>query len=315
MTHPPVFKALSMLENECVPLLRRRAPYWRPRPAPCFRDCHTPDWNWTHPEYTPDMPMELAVLDRNGAFVSAASSASFAHGELEHTGAMPYGTKLPGYYRIDWHWWQDDRIGSPLGTAEPFVVASASNKVWVAYPTLELLRQLCDDGYWPDLRIHDSWTCTSSVRFREWATAVNNARIGALRDVHADPDHDPTQFSPGHVDCPCSSCPWYKAVKDGYAMAVQLMLGPMEGGKVKSGVKRPDWYHTIHAQHAATTWRYVWKALQAGYEPVSMGGTDEVVYPSTAIPELEAGGHVKIDHSGEALGTFKIKERVPAASA
>lgn len=301
--HTPVYRALHMLENEYVPLLRRRAPYWRPRQAPCWRDVHLPDWSWTHPAYTPDLGFALAVLDRNAAFVSAMSSGTFAHGELEHTGAMPYGTKTPGYYKIDYHPWQDDRIVSPLGTQE------TTAKIWVAHPTLELLTQLCDAGYWPDVRIHDSWTCASRVRFREWATAVNNDRVAALRDVQADDDHDP-ELSPGSAECSCSACPRYKAVKDGYSMAVQLMLGPAEGGKVKSGVKRPDWYHTIHAQHAATTWRYVWKALQAGYEPVMMGSTDEVVYPADAVPELQTQGLLKVDDSGIGLGTFKVKEHL-----
>jgi hypothetical protein len=306
---PTVFKALSMLENEYIPLLKRRAPYWRPRPAPCFRDCYTPDWNWTHPAYSPELGMDLSVLDRNGAYVSAASSANFAHGELEHTGALSTFAKAPGYYKIDWHTWQDDRIPSPLGSAQ------LSGKVWVSHPTVEQLVQLqnTEEGYWPEVRIHDSWTCPTTVRFRDWATAVNNVRAEALGDVYADPDHDPS-YDPGK--CPdCRACPWYTAVKNGYAMAVQMFLGQSADGSVKSGVKRPDWYHTIHAQHAATTWRYVWKGVLAGFEPVSMGGTDEVIYPSATIPELETGGHLKIDRTGVALGTFKIKEEIPAAAA
>lgn len=303
---PPVFKALSMLENEHVPLLKRRAPYWRPRPATCWRDVYTPDWSWTHPLATDGLGFDVAVLDRNGAFVSAASSANFAHGELEHTGALAAFEKAPGYYKIDWHSWQDDRITSPLGTAE------LSGKLWVAHPTVEQLVQLQDAGYWPEIRIHDSWTCPTSVRFREWATAVNNTRAAALREIQADDDHDPAEEA---GKCPCRSCLWYTAVKNGYAMAVQMMLGQSADGSVKSGVKRPDWYHTIHAQHAATTWRYVWKGVLAGFEPVSMGSVDEVAYPADALPELEQRGLIKLDHSGVALGAFKVKEEIPAAAA
>lgn len=311
----PVYRALSMLENEYVPVRSRREPYWRPRPASCFRDVYTPDWNWTHPVYTPDMPMDLSFLDRNGAFLSAASSALFAHGALDHTGTVLAGTpaargKIPGYFRIDWHEWPDSRVVSPLGSAE------LSGKVWIAHPTLELLAQLEEKGEWPEIRVHDSWTCDRTVRFREWATAVNNDRAAALRDVRADEDHDPA-LMPGDTDCDCASCPWYKAVKDGYSMAVQLMRGPAEGreSEVKSAVKRPDWYHTIHAQHAATTWRYVHTALRAGYEPVMMGSTDEVAYPTLALPELQDKGLIKIDESGIALGTFKTKETLQAVTA
>jgi hypothetical protein len=294
-----------MLENEHIPLRNRREPYWRPRPASCFRDVYTPDWGWLHPAYTPDMPMDVSILDRNGAFISAASSASFAHGALDHTGALPSPCKRPGYYRIDWHDWQDTRIVSPLGSAK------LSGKIWVAHPTLELLQQLEDDGKWPGIRIHDSWTSEEPVRFREWATACNVARAGALRRVQDDEEHDPT-LQPGSEECGCPSCPWYKAVKDGYSVAVQLMLGPGPDKEVKSGVKRPDWYHTIHAQHAATTWRYVWKALRAGYEPVMMGSTDEVAYPTLALPELQEKELIKMDLSGVALGTFKVKETIRA---
>lgn len=299
---PPVFKALSMLENEHVPLLKRRAPYWRPRPAACFRDVYTPDWSWTHPLATDALGFDVAVLDRNGAFVSAASSANFAHGELEHTGALGAFEKAPGYYKIDWHQWQDERIASPLGTAE------LSGKLWVAHPTLEQLVQLQDAGYWPEIRIHDSWTCPTSVRFREWATAVNNERADALRALR-------DALQSGTEDDQEQAEAWYTAVKNGYAMAVQMMLGQSADGSVKSGVKRPDWYHTIHAQHAATTWRYVWKGVLAGFEPVSMGSVDEVAYPADALPQLEQRGLIKLDHSGVALGAFKVKEEIPAAAA
>jgi hypothetical protein len=290
-----------MLENEHVPLLRRRAPYWRPRPAACFRDVHTPAWSWTHPEAAgaSELPFDVCVLDRNGAFISAASSASFAHGGLEHTGALP-AMAGPGYYRIDFHPWQDDRIVSPLGDTD------LSGKVWVAHPTLELLEQLERAGFWPEIRIHDSWTCPDSVRFREWATAVNNVRAEALRTV------DAAERCGAARELEQAQA-WYTAVKNGYSMAVQLMLGPAEGGTVKSAVKRPDWYHTIHAQHAATTWRYVWKAVQADFEPVMMGSVDEVAYPSEAVAQLQERGLIKVDPSGIQLGAFKVKEHIPAA--
>lgn len=289
-----------MLENECVPLLRRRAPYWRPRPAACFRDVHTPGWSWMHPAATgaTELPFDVTILDRNGAFISAASSANFAHGGLEHTGALP-GMAGPGYYRIDWHPWQDDRIVSPLGDRD------LSGKIWVAHPTLEQLLQLEKTGYWPEIQIHDSWTCPDSVRFREWATAVNNVRAEALRAVE-DARRTGVGLKPAEE--------WYTAVKNGYSMAVQLMLGPAEGGTVKSAVKRPDWYHTIHAQHAATTWRYVWKTVLADFEPVMMGSVDEVAYPSTAVAELQERSLLKIDPSGIMLGAFKVKEHIPAAT-
>lgn len=299
MTDTPVYRALAMLENEHEPKLRRRSPYWRPRPAPCWRDVHLPAWNWVHPEYHEGLRMDLTLLDANGAFLSAASSASFAHGELERTGALSTFRKLPGYYRIDAHSWQDERIVSPLGSAE------TGMKVWVMHSTVEYLLQLTEAGYWPGVDIHDSWTCPDSVRLRAWATAVNNDRAEALRARAADPDHDP------HADeCECRACAAYDAVKLGYAQAVQLMRGPAEGGRVKSAVKRPDWHDTIHAQHAASTHRQVWKCLQAGFEPVMMGSVDEVVWPTETLAVIRERGLMKLDDSGVQLGHFKTKERI-----
>jgi hypothetical protein len=302
------YRALAMLENEYEPKLRRRSPYWRPRPAPCWRDVLTPSWNWIHGDYHESLNMDLTVLDANGAFLSAASSATFAHGELTRTGALPSNNvaadgKVPGYFRIDWHSWSDSRIVSPLGN-----IGDEGGKVWVKHPTLELLTKLSTAGYWPEVRIHDSFTCPDRVRFRSWATAVNNDRAAALRDID-------TAYRLGTPQEQQDADDWYEAVKNGYSMAVQLMLGPAEGGTVKSAVKRPDWYHTIHAQHAASTWRKVWSCILAGYVPVMMGSVDEVVWDTEDFRNIEADGLMKLDNSGIQLGAFKVKERITPATA
>lgn len=297
MTDTPVYRALAMLENEYEPKLRRRSPYWRPKPPPCWRDAHLPAWNWVHRDYHDGLGMDLTLLDSNGAFLSAASSAQFAHGELQHTGALSMFGKWPGYYRIDSHAWSDPRIVSPLGSAE------VDGKIWVMHPTVEYLLQLQDAGYWPEVRIHDSWTCADSVRFRDWATAVNNDRAAALRDVD-------TAYRLGSESEQAEADEWYEAVKLGYSQAVQLMRGPAEGGAVKSSVRRPDWHATIHAQHAATTHRKIWKCVLAGYVPVMMGSVDEVVWDTVDFEHLQADGLLKLDHSGIQLGAFKVKERI-----
>jgi len=301
MTPKPTYRALAMLENEYAPLLRRRSPYWRPRPAPVSRECHVPATNWTHPAWHEGLELDLTFLDANGAFVSAASSATFAHGALEHTGAMNGIPKMPGYYRIDSHGWSDDRIVSPLGS-----VSDLPAKIWVAHPTLELLGQLAESGYWPEVMVHDSWTCPDSVRLREWATAVNNDRAAAIRDVDV-------AYRLGTEAEQAEADEWYEAVKTGYSMAVQLMRGPADGGAVKSAVKRPDWYDTIHAQHAATTWRKVWRCILAGYVPVMMGSVDEVVWLTedfVSLTTFQPAPLLKMDQTGIQLGAFKVKERI-----
>lgn len=298
----PVYRALSMLENEYVPLLKRRAPFWRPKPPTCFRDVHTPAWNWTHDAYEQGMELDLTFLDRNAAYLSGASSAQFAHGELKHTGAMAGPGKHPGYYRIDSHSWSDSRIVSPLGSAR------TEGQIWVAYPTLELLQKLSAAGYWPDVQIRDSWTCAETVRFRGWATAVNIDRAHALRQIEL-------AEKEGSEADQAEAYDRYVTIKTGYSMAVQLMLGPSEHGTVKSAVKRPDWYHTIHAQHAASVWRDTWKCVEAGYVPIMMGSVDEVVWLTDdflSIGSFTTPPLLKLDQSGIALGAWKVKARTIA---
>lgn len=304
MTHDTdrrTYRALDMLLDEHAPLLRRRSPYWAPQPAKCWRDVHTPAWSWDHPSLEeaggPDA-LDLTYIDAVASYVSASSSASYAHGALEHTGAVHGEGRHPGYYLIDNHIWQDQRIVSPLGMAE------LGDRVWIAYPTLEILQRLARDGFWPEVRIHDSWTCTDTCRFRSWATAVNNARIEALRD------HQDALISGTETE-QAETWDWYEnGVKHGYAQAFQMMLGPGEKG-AKSKLRRPDWYHTTLAQASANTWRATWKCVVAGYQPVRMGSVDEVAWytPDFRIIAAPPNALLKMDNSGYQLGHFKVKPR------
>ena len=296
-TEAPPYRALAMLEHEYAPTVHRRTPYWRPRPPACWRDVHLPAWNWVHPDYDTSLQMDMTVVDAIGAFVAAASSATFAHGELVHRGALADYDKRPGYYRIDAHGWSDPRIPSPLGSAD------LPAKVWVAHPTMELLTQLSEAGYWPAIHIHDAWTADVSCRMREWATRIRNDRAEALRLVAA------ARACGAEREVEMAEAT-YEAIKTGYSMAVQLMRGPAEGGKVKSAVRRPDWHDTIHAQHAASTWRKVWKCVVAGYVPVMMGSVDEVVWDTVDLRSLVDAGLFPVDESGIQLGAFKVKERI-----
>lgn len=297
-TARPVFRALDLLLNEHEPTLRRRSPYWAPKPPPIARECHVPAWSWDHPLYDPSLNLPLTYIDANASFVSAASSAGYAHGALEHTGALRGEGMRPGYYLVDAHPWQDDRIVSPLGQAE------TGPRVWIAYPTLEVIQRLARTGYWPEVAIHDSWTCPDSVRFRAWATAVNNVRCAALRDWH-------TAMVSGSEADEAEAYDWYEnGVKLGYSQAFQMMLGPGQSG-ARSKVRRPDWYHTTLAQAAANTWRKTWKCVLAGYVPVRMGSVDEVAWLAqdfasliTTTPPLLA-----MDNTGFQMGTWAVKPR------
>lgn len=300
------YRALSRLENECAPTLNRRAPFWRPTPAKPWREIHTPAWSWTHPAYE-GQDLVLTDLDVNGAFLAAASSANFAHGALEHTGPLSLDRRiLPGYYLIEAHPWQDTNIVSPLGSG------NITGRIWVTGPTIELLRQLVESGHWPDLTIFDSWTCAKMCRFRDWTGAVGHDRAEAISRLEAakafgtEDDQEAAQAA-------------YDAIKTGYSMAVQMMLGPTENSGPKSAVKRPDWYHTIHGQYAASIWRSVWKVRQAGFIPVMMGSVDTVTYMSCDVetfnhPNRPGGPLLKMDETGVQLGAFKTKAVYPAGS-
>lgn len=286
------YRALAMLEGPYAPKVARREPFWRPRAPKCTRIVYTPTWNWESVAKTAP-PVQLVTLDVSGAFLAAASSATFAHGQLEPTGAAP-ADGAPGYYLIDAHPWAGGGIPNPLGTWP-----AMPERVWVAHPTVALLRQLADDGYWPEVVVHDSYTATVPCRLRKWAEQVRDDRAYALaRRAAAEPD----------------SANWeraqesYQAIKDGYAVAIQMMLGTTADGQpAKARIKRPDWYHTIHAQHAANMWRKAWKCVLAGHHPAAMGATDELTFTADDLDALLQADVLPLDETGLKLGSLKTK--------
>lgn len=297
--HPDGYlRALRKLEHEHAPKLRKAAPYWRPKPPACWRTIHEPEWNWTSQARGMEDFQDLTVLDCNGAFLAPLSGTYVAHGVLERTGPVGELTArqvLPGYYRINAApWGASEAIVSPLGQG------SLPPQVWVAAPTLTLLLELQEEGVWPGVRVYDSWTCDAKVRPTKWAAWLRDVRLLAM-DTDAQtrlefPDAVPTAA---------------RAVKDGYAMAFQLMIQEAKPDEPrKSGVFRPDWYHTVRAQHKANMWRKAWKCLQAGIIVTYMGKTDEIELPTAVIGHLidMPEPPIRIDLTGRALGAFKIKD-------
>ena len=286
-----VYRALSLLEGSYAPTVSRREPYWRPPVPKCTKIVHTPVWNWQSVTKTTP-PVQLIDLDVSGAFLAAASSALFAHGPLRPTGATPV-TGATGYYLIDAHPWAGGGIPNPLGTAD------LKERVWVAHPTLLLLRQLEDEGYWPAITIHDSYTAVASCRLRRWAERVRDDRAAMLAARNVAPQDTPEYDAADDA---------YQAVKDGYAIAVQMMLGTTADGQPsKARIKRPDWYHTIHAQHAANHWRKAWKAVLAGHHPAAMGAVDELTFTADDLDALLRADVLPMDETGLKLGSLKTK--------
>lgn len=293
------YRAAQMLTEQWPPKLRGRAPFWRPKAPAEIKGAHVPVFNWMAPDADPGAP--TATLDINGAFLAAAASAVFAHGAVEYRGRQPI--KAPGLYQITAHGWTESGMPSPLGT-QP----REDGRIWVAHPTAILLEELSEDGWWPEVEVHDAVTADTSCRLRSWTTAVKADRTSALhrrellrQDVQRGVlDPDATDLADAEAD--------YQAIKDGYAIAVQLMRGPGEGGKVKSKMYRPDWYATIHAQHAASMWRKAWRTYLAGCGPVAMRDVDTVTWRSDHLAALlEEPRRIPYDPSGVSLGAFKIK--------
>jgi hypothetical protein len=296
------YQALDLLtDGGYAPLVARREPYWRPRPVKPNRSVHLPAWLWESVHKT-EAGTELVDLDINGAYLAALSSGDYAHGALERQEPNDDRKLRPGYYQITVPPWQVPGICSPLGTVD------IGSTAWIMHPTLKLLQDLSDVGYVPDIEVRDSYTAATSCRFRKWAERMRDDRAAIIDDRAAAP-----LGSVAHA----AAEKRYVALKDSYAMAIQMMRGvENEDGEQqarKSKVLRPDWYATVHAQHAATMWRKVWNAHQSGYGPAAMGSTDMVTFTADDWAAIQALPRppFRIDESTKSLGSFKVKpERV-----
>jgi hypothetical protein len=287
------FRALDALLKTYPPLRYRRAPFWH-SPAPrAVSNVLIPAWNWSRNLGPAAEQLERFVLDCNGAFMSPLSGTELAHGPLVHTGAWGESKVRPGYYQIDAQPWSDPRIVSPLGGRE----LKKGALVWVAHPTVQLLADLTDAGYWPGVTVFDSYTPRLDsrdkpeiCRLSDWADYVKGERAAALTS---------------------GDSARYQAVKDGYSVAIQMMLGKNEDeqDQAKAKIKRPDWYHALRATHSANMWRKAWRTILAGYPIVGMGHVDEI---TLAADDYDALRHrddspLKFDPSGLQLGAFKLK--------
>ncbi|TDC20611.1 hypothetical protein E1265_21310 [Streptomyces sp. 8K308] len=298
------YKASDLLEKVHVPLLRKRPPYWQPKSPRVATQVITPGWNWRTPNADKTAPgREWVALDVNAAYLAAASSVNFAHGALEReTGGGDFVNdyhKAPGYYLVDAHPWAARFMPSPLGMAD------LDGRVWLAHPTVEVLHQLSEAGYWPQVTIWDAYICRTWVRFRKWTQAIRDDRAAIIQRIIENPADDLARAR-------------YESIKTGYSIAIQMMVvppdpkgTPAEDRKKKNHAYRPDWYHTIRTQSRANFWRVGWKAHLAGCAPVSMSNTDEMTFTREDLDELQpgaAGSPIRFDRTGIQIGSFKVKE-------
>jgi hypothetical protein len=296
-TEPPrIFAALRVMERQTPPLKYGRPPYWRPPVAPPSAMVYVPTWNWFSPlEFPEGEP--VTVLDVNAAYLSAMGGVKVAHSHLTNTGRLAHlpapREVAPGYYRITVpHWAFAGTIVHPLGNSARL---ETENDVWIAAPTLVLLLELEDEGHIGSFEILDAWTADVVTDFRAWSTRLRSYREEFMNSVEmAQTEVRRTQ-----------ELERYDAFKRGYSAALSMML---TGEKCLT--KRPDWAHTIYAQHAASTWRKAWRWTSTGRPLVGMGAVDEISVLSADVPAVlgRPKPPFRYDPTGHAPGAMKPKK-------
>lgn len=297
--HPvPIFPALRLMEKSAPPLRFGRAPLWRLPVGQEASDVYTPVWNWVGAHDIPESAM-VRTLDTNGAYLAAIGSADIAHSHLVRRGPLTCleepGDVMPGYYRIRTpHWAFDGMMVSPLGNSSR---VARERQLWVAGPTLELLLELVRDGYLGSVVITDALTANVSATFRTWAERLRQVRKHVLDDIDAGTTEDETAIARERYD----------AFKAGYSSALSMMLTG-----TKCATRRPDWTHTVYAQHAASQWRKAWR-YSFGAPVISMGDTDEIVILDDDFEESLKGKKppFRYDSTGRILGALKTKQLGP----
>jgi hypothetical protein len=299
-----VFPALSLMERHCPPLRHGREPYWRAPVTAPSAEVYIPTWNWRSVNDIPE-GTEVVDLDANAAYLGALGNVKIAYSELERMGpweVMPTPRQVtPGYYKISVPYWAfSGTVVHPLGDSTRL---QEETTLWVAAPTLVLLLELLDTGHLGPFTILDSWTTPVVTNFTAWADRLKSVR----REVMDKRDH----AHQGQVippKCECDSCARYGAFKEGYSMAFSMML---TGERCKA--RRPDWSHTVYAEHAASQWRKAWRYTFTGLPIVRMGEVDEITVMSADLHTALARPKppFRFDASGRAVGAFKPKRTYP----
>lgn len=311
-TKDGVYMVADLLEKQgLAPIVNFLPPLWRPPVPPALRsvmrDAVVPELNW---RASRDIPEGTAMcgIDANAGYLTAASSATFAHGALEYTATFDCLIEYirPGYYLVDAHPWALDAPGSPLGSAR-----ITRPRVWVTHHTYGLLRDLCHGaswtpgGHWPDATVYGCWTSWDDCKFG----GKEGSWTSVIRDIRAD------IIDRGDGDA-------YEALKLGYSQAIQMWLTepdpkgtPPEKQKKKNIAYRPDWNHTVRSQHAANMFRRAYGAMWSGHPPVQVGGTghakDGMLFTTSDLGAVLAlpKAPIRLDETGKSLGTFKRVSR------
>lgn len=290
-----MFPALKVLERQTPPLKYGRPPYWRAPICPASAEVYTPTWNWVSPLDFPEAE-PVTVLDVNAAYLAAIGSVKIAHSHLVQTGrisGLPEPRKVaPGYYLITVPYWAfSGTIVHPLGDSARVETEST---LWVAAPVLVLLLELEDSGHLGHFEILDSWTAQVTGNFLSWSERLRSLRNECIDRVETAQTEERRR----------EELDRYDAFKQGYSAALSMML---TGDKCLT--RRPDWTHTVHAHHAAATWRKAWRWTFTGKPIVAMGATDEIAVLSQDLPAVLGRPEppFRFDPTGRQPGALKPK--------
>jgi hypothetical protein len=168
-------------------------------------------------------------------------------------------------------------------------------------PTLGLLQELEAEGYLGGFEVLDSHTSRVQTSFRSWAQKLGAERTQRLDQI--DMSH-PEETRPDK--CPCIPCKRYNAFKEGYSIALSMMLS----GE-RCATHRPDWSRTVYAAHSANQWRKAWRYTFTGGHLVSMGHIDEIQILRDELPQAldRPKPPFRLDSTGRSVGAMKIKRR------
>lgn len=292
-----MFPALKVMERQTPPLKYGRPPYWRaPIVQTATDNVYIPVWNWTSSLDFPEGEA-VTVLDVNAAYLSAMGSVKIAHSHLAQAATfrqLPDKSDVaPGYYKITTPYWAfDGTIVHPLGDSTR---VHTESELWIAAPTLILLLELADEGHLGYFEILDAFTAQVSSDFRSWSERLRSIRNECMDRI------DMSQTEAHRAQ----EMARYDAFKQGYSAALSMML---TGEKCLT--RRPDWAHTIYAQHAASTWRKAWRWTFTGRPLVAMGAVDEIAVLSADVASVIARPKppFRYDPTGRTPGALKTKK-------
>jgi hypothetical protein len=297
-----MFPALRTLERQTPPLKFGRAPYWRAPVVIPAEDVYVPTWNWAPVSDLPD-DLPLSILDVNAAYLSAMGQAKIAHSHLIRRGPIPHlpvpSQVWPGYYRITVPYWAfSATIVHPLGNSARI---QTDDTLWVPAPSLRLLLELHETSSIGPFDILDCATPDVTTDFKSWATRLKSIRCECIDRIDMAQTQQRQEYERERYD----------AFKTGYSAALSMMLAG-----TRSLTHRPDWTHTVIAEHAANTWRKAWRWTSIS-SLIAMGATDEITVLSDDLAAALSRPRppFRLDNSGRQPGAFKIKSTTTTGAA